>query len=415
MIKVMIVCQAFRLNSMFNRWRLLTQRYPDIDMTLIGPKQWENRDFGFVDSTAAESIEEDRFRVIPINMVDRKWTLGDWDAPEITTLIKKYRPDFIYLIGVETGDILFRVAIARILFVHHAKICCFTMRGLDIPTTSSMFKYGWKGVVQGVNFWVRWRLAVRIFDAYFTHYPHGVEVLKKQGKINKPIYMQTQVGVDARVYKPDEKAREEIRRRLGLSDEFVFGSLSRMDIRKGLLDILQSLPLEVDSRFIMIGDGPDMQHIKNEIYQRGLEKYVILPGFVDRNEPVNAYLNALDGFVHVPPEWPDYIDTFPLAVAQAMAVGLPVIVADSGGAPYQLGGKGVVVSANDPKALRIAMNKMAVDKKEAKAMGEALRIRLSKSFEITHLNNCFNCTMHDIIEGKLNPCHFDQQEFSFNS
>lgn len=413
MIRLMVISQAFRMKFGFERWRMLSQRFQDIDVTLVGPKYWENWEFGFIDSNAAEQIEEERFRLIPIEMVDRKWTLGEWDAPRVSSLVKKHRPDFIYLIGVETSDILFRVALARRLFVPQAKICCFTMRGLDFPDLRSMFRSGWKSAAIGASFLARWKFAASICDAYFTHYPHGAEVLHTQGNVKTPVYLQTQVGVDARVYKPDDQARREIRNRFGLRDEFVFGSLSRMDIRKGLLDILKALPLDVHSKFIMIGGGPDMERVRKEVHERGLEKYVILPGFVERNEPVNAFLNALDGFVHVPPEWPDYIDTFPLAVAQAMAVGLPVIAADSGGMPYQLGGMGVVVPASDPGALTQAMNKMSADRVEARAMGETLRMRLLKSFEISHLTDCFNCNMREILNGKFDHRHVDQQDFSF--
>jgi glycosyltransferase involved in cell wall biosynthesis len=409
----MAICQAFREQFVLDRWHMLARRYPDVDVTLIGPKQWENREFARLALTAARPIEEERFRVIPVDMVDRRRTLGGWDAPEVSALMKTHHPDFIYLIGVETQDILFRVALAKRLCVPDAKICGFTMRGLDLPYQSIMLRSGLKLVAKGITFRLRWKLAATIYDAYFTHYPHGAEVLRTQGKVTQPIYLQTQVGVDARSYRPDEQSRREVRSRWGLRDEFVFGSLSRIDIRKGLLDILEALPLEGNSKFMMIGDGPDMERVRKEVCERGLEKYVILPGYIERNGPVAAYLNALDGFVHVPQICPDYIDTFPLVVAQAMAVGLPVIAADSGGAPYQLGGKGITVPWGNPSALKRAMEVMAADREKARAMGETLRARLLKSFEISHLTDCFNCTMRDILDGKCDPRHVDQQEFSF--
>lgn len=401
MIRLMVICQAFRMKCTFVRWRQLAQLYPDVDVTLIGPKRWETKDFGALDVfKSEEALEEERFRVISVDMVERRWTRGGWDAPELFSVIKKHRPNFIYIIGEEGSNITFRMALARRLFVPDAKICAFTMRGMDFPFHS-------------INFRLRWRLACAIYDAYFCHYPRGAEVLRAQGRFTKPIYMQTQVGVDSQVFRPDANARREIRNKWGLRDEFVFGSLSRIDVKKGLLDILNVLPLAGNSKFMMIGDGPDMARVQREVSDRSLDKYVIFPGYIPQNEPVAAYLNALDGFVHIPQILPGHLDTFPLAVVQAMATGLPIIGADSGGVPYQLGGKGVIVPLQDPAALKRAMNEMAAHPDAAKAMGEALRARVMNSFEIRHLTECFNCTMREIMEGRFNPQHADQQDFVF--
>lgn len=411
MIKLMVICQAFRLPFMFKRWRELTKAFPDIDVTLIGPSTWENRQFGKLDTTACISLEEDRFRIIPVDMVEKKGC-GWWDAPSVSGIIKTISPNIIYLIGVEVSDILFRVAYDRLRYAPKAKICGFTMRGLDLPYKRIVLNSGLGTAKDSILYRTRCKLASAIYDAYFTHYPRGVEVLRNQNKFKKPIYMQTQVGVDSSIFKPDEQARRKMRFKLGLGDEFVFGSLSRIDLRKGLLEILDVLPIGGNTKFVMIGDGPDMPCIEHEVKKRGLQDYVLLPGYIRHHEPVAEILNALDAFVHIPQILPNHLDTFPLVVAEAMAVGLPVIGADSGGVSYQLGSEGKIVPLGDRDALRNAMLEIASNRQQSKEMGERLRKRLLASFEMKHLNRCMYHIINDISKGINNPKHYDQQNFT---
>ncbi len=409
----MVICQAFRTVSMYKRWKVLAATYQDIDVTLIGPAKWEDQAFGKISNSACTVIEEPRFRVVPVDMIDCPGLGAWWDAPGVTAQIKKYRPNFIYIIGVRAANILFRVAIAKQRFVPHAKICGFSMQGLDAQYKKIDFFSGLGNARASLIFRTRWKLASFIYDAIFTHYPRGVELLRTQMNYKKPIYMQTQVGVDSTVFKPNKEARARIRKKWGVKDEFLFGSLSRINCQKGLLDILDVLPLDGKSKFMMIGDGPDLDLIKKEVKKRNLSNYVIFPGYVQHHEMASDYLNALDGLVHVPPELPKYIDTFPLAVAESMAVGIPVIGTQSGGIPYQLGGKGIVVPIGDKVRLRSAMNDLVTNNDKAKRLGLTLRVRLMESFEMHHINACFYYTMQDVIKGKFNPQHADQQAFTF--
>jgi glycosyltransferase involved in cell wall biosynthesis len=96
-----------------------------------------------------------------------------------------------------------------------------------------------------------------------------------------------------------------------------------------------------------------------------------------------------------------------------MAVGVPVIVSDSGGLPYQVGKDGIVVREGDIAGLHDAMERLAVHPDEGRRIGAVLRERLLRSFAVPHLNRCFVAAVRDILAGKWDMEHMDQQDFTF--
>lgn len=407
MIRLLAVCPAFRVPSTYVRWRRLAQENQDIEVTLIGPKDFEDNDWSEKVVRHCELIEEERFKVIPIDMNPIKFMTNGWISWELFLLTRKLKPDFIYLIGSEVDNLVFQMALTRKLYLPRTKIAGFTMRGLDFPFKSLHFR-------------VRWFMATKIFDAIFCHFPNGREIIMNQGKYKKPVYMQTQIGVDGDVYKPNKQKRIEIREKLGIKEnEFVFGSVGRMVAEKGIFDIVNALPIELKEnwRCIILGDGIEMEKLKERIRIRGLEKNVFLPGYVPMGEEVANYLNAMDCFIHVPHTniEKSFFDTFPVAVAQAMAIGLPIIGSDSGGVPYQLGKKGLIIPFGNVTALHDAMIYLLENPLIANEIGIKLFERVSESFEIKHLTKCFNVTMREIISNMFDPNHIDQAEFKFDN
>jgi glycosyltransferase involved in cell wall biosynthesis len=116
-------------------------------------------------------------------------------------------------------------------------------------------------------------------------------------------------------------SREEARSALGISPTtlVIGGSMRLIDWKRPelVIEAARSLP---DASVVLFGEGPEEEHLRS--LARGID--LRLPGF--RAEAVSL-LPALDVFVHPCPE-----DNQPLAVLEAMGAGVPVIVADTGGA-----------------------------------------------------------------------------------
>ncbi|MDB9411733.1 hormogonium polysaccharide biosynthesis glycosyltransferase HpsP [Microcystis aeruginosa] len=106
--------------------------------------------------------------------------------------------------------------------------------------------------------------------------------------------------------------------------------MSRLDPKKGLDLLLPSLEslLEkgLDFHFVLAGGNPQDQEyenrIKNQIERSILGKNTTITGFVT-GEVKNSLLARADLFV-----LPSYYENFGIAVAEAMAAGIPVVISD---------------------------------------------------------------------------------------
>jgi len=325
---------------------------------------------------------------------------NDWLSLKYLKLLIKIKPDFIYLIGYETKNVVFLTEMARKLFFPKSKIALFTMRGINMP-------------LHGLEYKLRWNLTKKIFDAVFCHYPKGKQIIQQQGQYKVPVYLQTQIGVDKDIYHPDRNKRDQIRKKYNIpEDYFVFGSAIRIEDAKGVYEILEACKnIDVPFNYMLLGNGREFDSVRNYINHHGLNDKIILTDRIPAGEGVATHMNAMDCFVHVPKTTKKWVDTFPLAVVQAMAVGLPVIGSDSGAVPYQLGKDGVIIPEKDSNALAKAMKEMLVHPKRAKAIGDKLNKRVLNCFEIRHLNRCFYETMKAIINNEPEKGCFDQVKF----
>jgi glycosyltransferase involved in cell wall biosynthesis len=119
--------------------------------------------------------------------------------------------------------------------------------------------------------------------------------------------------------------------------------VGRLSPEKGVDILIKSARmLEFPLCLHLVGDGPErtrLEQLSNEI---GLSDKVVFHGQVPYDRVIDFYQSA-QLFVH-PVRWPE-----PLArtVLDAMAIGVPVIAADSGGSPWALQGTGLTFLPED--------------------------------------------------------------------
>lgn len=96
--------------------------------------------------------------------------------------------------------------------------------------------------------------------------------------------------------------------------------------------------------------------------------------------------------------FPSTIDASPHVVYEAMAAGLPVVVASSGGMPEQVddGVTGLVIAPNDRGALATAVEKLLADPQVAEAMGAAGRARLEQRFDTAKTVDQLIDALHEV-------------------
>lgn len=108
-----------------------------------------------------------------------------------------------------------------------------------------------------------------------------------------------------------------------------------------------------------------------------------------------AYYRASDLYVH-----PARVDTFPTAVLEALASGIPVVATAVGGIPEQLRPEsGVLVPPNDPTALAAALENLAGDEPGRTRIGRAARADAVERFDVRQQVETYLRWFAELTEG----------------
>lgn len=185
-------------------------------------------------------------------------------------------------------------------------------------------------------------------------------------------------GIDTERFKPIP-ADDALLAQYGLDKSVhkVFGIVARLSEEKGhnyLVDAFAKLHAkEPNARLLIIGDGPLMDDVKQQVEALGLSSVIIFTG-MQRN--VAAYLAMLDVFVLSSTR-----ESFPLAAREAMAAGCAVIAPNIGGCPEVVadGEVGYLFTAADVDELFQKMAAM-LEEERYKDFGSQARQRVERLF-----------------------------------
>ena len=138
-------------------------------------------------------------------------------------------------------------------------------------------------------------------------------------------------GVDLDRFKPLPEVKDEMRKKLSISEKACVAlTVRRLVYKNGIDTLLESAEIAVKENsnlvFVVVGEGPDFEEVKAKIAQLGIQRNFRLTGFVS-DEDLPFYYNVADLFV-LPSKSGEGL---PLVALEAMACGLPVIATDVGG------------------------------------------------------------------------------------
>lgn len=420
-IKIVIINHAFQMEYYSRRWKLFAESYPNVDVTLLtfDKHEWYNSKsytFGKSFSLKGKNIDDKNFHVRTFRV--RRLKYRGYSSPDFKSILLSIFPDFIYVISGHHGYETVKVLKIRNKYLPKTKVAAFSMRG---PALTLRVKHNKCNFVKWIGRRVLYcvlkrqqNYVYRNIDAMFCHYPDAVRCFKEEG-LEKPIYMQTQVGVNEEWFHEDLVARLQIREKYNIdSDTYVFGSATRFTADKGVDIILEALPKEGNWKYLMMGSGSDedIDRLRSIIKKRGLQDKVIITGFIDWIE-MGKYWNAVDCAIHVPLTTPNWEETFSLAAIQPQITKKPIIGDTSGSVPYQVGFKEMIVPENDIRALNKKIIWVLNNKAAAAEIGLKMYERTKKSFEIQHLNNLFYDTItEDILQGKYDISKMDMANYN---
>lgn len=190
------------------------------------------------------------------------------------------------------------------------------------------------------------------------------------------------------------------RRSLGLPpDGPLIGIVGRLQAWKGMHVLIDALPIvrrrHPDARAVVVGGphGDDTaypERLRRQVADLGLEDAVTLAGPQD---DVPTWMQAMDVFVHASDNEP-----FGIVVIEAMALGKPVVAADSGG-PREIltpEKEGLLTPYGDPEALAAAVSRYLDDPAWAATLGAAARAR-AQEFSMTRYGENFLASLRRML------------------
>jgi glycosyltransferase involved in cell wall biosynthesis len=174
------------------------------------------------------------------------------------------------------------------------------------------------------------------------------------------------------------KAREATRRMLGIgADDFIAITVARFTPQKNhalLIDAAQRVvPISPHVRFLFVGDGPERSTVEKAVAAKGLAGTVT---FLGERDDVPDLLTAADLFV-----LPSHFEGMPLAVLEAMAIGLPLVATRIGGTCEALGEDYPwLVAPDDSAFLSAAIIEALGTEQRRRDLGQRNRQRFEERF-----------------------------------
>ncbi|MBE5909973.1 glycosyltransferase [Pseudobutyrivibrio sp.] len=218
-------------------------------------------------------------------------------------------------------------------------------------------------------------------------------------------------GVDTHKFVASDGAREKIRAELGIdADTNVLLSVGELIPRKNHIEVLKALAImkkqgmlyspDGDDRvepkyklkYLIAGRGKIAQELEHSIKEMGLEDYVMMLGF--RRDVADVFA-ASDIYV-----FPSHQEGLPVALMEAMSVGLPVVCSRIRGNTdlIEEGKGGYLFDSHRESTLVQAIKKALADSPTARETMGNTNIEIMKNFDIQTVDN----VMQDIYQNVIN-------------
>lgn len=176
-----------------------------------------------------------------------------------------------------------------------------------------------------------------------------------------------------------DERRRELRGELGLEpDDFIIGSVGRLDAIKNIPLLLRAFQEAGKTsrklKLMLVGDGPEKEALSNLVGKLQIEKDVVFTGY---RKDATDLLQCMDAFVLC-----SFSEGTSMALLEAMAAGVPVIVTDVGGNPelVEQYRNGWVVPSGSEERLKTAIRECVGNDALRQEMAEKSRAIFATTF-----------------------------------
>jgi alpha-1,6-mannosyltransferase len=222
--------------------------------------------------------------------------------------------------------------------------------------------------------WSLVRTILAPFDATFVAGAAQAESLRRAGT---PNVIQVPFGVDVGTFHPGQLSAVRRSELLAGLDGPLLVAVGRLAFEKRWDVVLDAFRIlrqhEPGACLVVLGDGPERARL-----ERAAPPGVRFPGFERDRSRLASALASADMLVHACP-----YETFGLAIAEAVACGIPVVVPDRGGAAHAADAEsGARYASLDVRACADAMARVLAGRGQdarARALAAAARVHTAEA------------------------------------
>lgn len=213
-------------------------------------------------------------------------------------------------------------------------------------------------------------------------------------------FSRSQIGVIYNGVDPGPRENGEARRsrraELGArAEDFLVGTIARLDPVKDLGALLQAIALMTPQRsvkLVVVGDGDERGRLEARAKELNVQGHV---KFLGKRDDAREWLWACDAYVNS-----SISEGVSLTILEAMAAGLPVVATRVGGTPEVVStDTGILVPARDPSAIAGALSPLVQEPALRRALGQAARERLESRFTIDRMVREYADVYGDVTNG----------------
>ncbi len=209
-------------------------------------------------------------------------------------------------------------------------------------------------------------------------------------------------GVDTDLWKRDEVVRTLKRRDLGLSDQFLWITVGRLDPVKNQATLLRAFArIAPNANLVIAGEGRLRDNLRGLALELRLRDRASFPGF---QSDIHKWIQAADGFV-LCSSW----EGLPMSLLEAGACELPAVITDIPGSREVLQDShyGAPVPVEDAEALAAAMSAaMLLPEEERRKLGRLTRASICATFGLEAVLNQWEYLYHTLLEKNPRPLRF---------
>lgn len=193
----------------------------------------------------------------------------------------------------------------------------------------------------------------------------------------KKVYKINGIGFDLNKYKEQNKPKEEIRKELGINNEFCVLTVAEFIERKNYSTMLKTIAelKNQNIKYLICGSGKDKQQIENRIKELEIENNVILLGY---RKDINNIMIASDCYFLA-----SHQEGLTLSIIEALNFGLPVLTSNVRGNKDLIENNkgGFVCEQNDYLGFSNALHSL-IKNKELRELMSKENLRNSSKYKI---------------------------------